>query len=598
MEKCIMLWNGFSIKRNVRSELINELGCEEDNLEEYLDENNITKVQLVYDEITSKIGFSPRKNINNPGVYSILGEEYIAAITATFELNEKNYEINIIQKSYKNEKDTETIEVTITSENGLNEFDEDFYNIKIKVKNSIKKFYNEIYFIEDTQNEKLCSELYLMIYNNENNFRSIINRCMVINYGVKWFENVIDKKYFDSANNCNKWYREQRNAEFKDVRCELHNLLIDQLITMLKDSQIGGITSEERSKFKEFVNGLKATQLKTKLENIKIDKESIWDKDFRKYISDEFANKWDEYKDMRNMVAHNKLICKEIADKIRERSIIIAQELENISNKISRANVAEEKKTAEEIWKEIEEDAYINDANGEPIPDIEDVIDEIDENEKYYMVIDEINNKLLLLSSTREEVSYSIDEIISYYNEYDGGIEKKALNCILSILERVNIEEDNFKRLCIQEITSQSILQRFMDEALEGLGCLLDKINTNDYNVVSRFCIGRLVDYTNIYGQKITINANGDITPERGGNDSILVEMKVSNERVAKGYIEKQYFDYSVSDYGAGMPEIEAYLDISIDDIEGKILSDIDTEIDMLKRINNDLTNTFSMVFE
>ena len=97
MEKCIMLWNGFSIKRNVRSELINELGCEEDNLEEYLDENNITKVQLVYDEITSKIGFSPRKNINNPGVYSILGEEYIAAITATFELNEKNYEINIIR---------------------------------------------------------------------------------------------------------------------------------------------------------------------------------------------------------------------------------------------------------------------------------------------------------------------------------------------------------------------------------------------------------------------------------------------------------------------------------------------------------------------
>lgn len=594
MENCVILGNGFCVKQSIKQMLMERIEVDNEQLEYILSE--YSKINLIYSELCDEIGGRELERIVNPGVYAILSEEYVAAISTKHEINGKIYCIDICQKSYKEEKDTETIEVNVKLNDELNTFDEEFYDIKVKIKNCIKKFYKELYIIEDTQNEKICSELYLLIYNNENKFRSIINRYMVIRYGVDWFKDVIDKKYYDAASSMNNWYRLQRNAEFKDINCELYNLFIDDLINMLKDSQIEGIPSEDRNKYKTFVTNLKNGDLKSKLLDLNIDKESIWDKDFSMYISSEFISKWNEYKNMRNMVAHNKLICKEVRNNIINESVEISRELERISNELSRIYVDEEREYAQMILAQNREEIYIADAGGEALPDEDDVIEEIDNSQLYSNLIDEIKGKLDFISDARDDIEYKIEEIIRFYEEDDNSKEKSMIIYLYSMLEQVKVEENNFKRLCLEEVTNEHTLNMFLEDLLNQLDKFLQQIRKEEYNVTDSFCVGQLVHYTNIFGKVINITSYGTISPVLGGFDTISIKMEEDDEVVARGRIEKQYFDYSVSDYGAGMPEVEAYLNIDLDEVNSVILSDLDEEIRILDNINTNLYNIFSDV--
>lgn len=269
MEKCVVLGNDLEIRQSKKSELMEWFECTEEELESTVQEYQ--KVELIYKDISCEIGGDEIELIKNPGLYSILDDDKIFAISGKIKFNQTIYVISVFEKSYGEEGNIKTLEVELSTEHEAKEFDEEFYNIKVKIKESVKDYYKEVYFIEDTQNEKICIELYQMVYNNENKFRSIINKYMVITYGANWFVKVVDKVYKDSVLNLNKWYREQPGAEFKNVKCELYNLLIDDLIEMLKESQIDGITIIDRKKYSEFLNSLAAdSKLKRVLELIEI----------------------------------------------------------------------------------------------------------------------------------------------------------------------------------------------------------------------------------------------------------------------------------------------------------------------------------------
>lgn len=581
MEKCVILGNEFEIRQAKKCELMDGFKCKEEvegTVEEY------PKVELIYADIFCGIGGDEIKLTRNPGLYSILDHDEVVAISGKVKFNERIYEISIFEKSYGEESSIKTLEVGLSIEHEAEVFDEDFYNIKVKIKECVKDYYKEVYFIEDTQNEKICIELYKMVYNNENKFRSIINKYMVITYGVNWFDKVIDKSYKDSVLNLNKWYREQRGAEFKNVKSELYNLLIDDLIEMLKESQIDGIAIMDRKKYSEFFNPLTAdSKLKQILDGIEINTETIWDRNFRQYIDEDFEQSWNEYKSMRNMVAHNKLICRTVKNKITEYSEKISKQLDDLSQRLERIYKDNERTHVKEIYAQINEDFYMEEAGGSELPDEEDVIFEIEEDDRYSIIMNEIDEKLSELKDKREEASWQTEQLLMYYEGEDTTIEKSKLSSLYLIFEMFRLEEDDFKRVCVTEINTQCVLNRFIPEVLESLRLLTERLTDNSYFVADSFDISKLVEYRDIYGEETSLSSTGMISPIRGATDTIQLNMYVEDRLIGSGIIEKQYFDYCIhEDEGYAMPEVDDRLDIRVDELSGEIIGKLDEEIRVL----------------
>ncbi|WP_017415759.1 hypothetical protein [Clostridium tunisiense] len=597
MEKCIILGNEFVLRQAKKFELMDGLGCAEEDVESEVEE--YPKVELVYAEICSGIGGEEIQLTKNPGIYSILGEDELVAISGRLSVHGEIYEISVFEKSYGEVNDIKTIEIELNKEHEIDVFDEGFYDIKIKIKECIKDYYKEVYFIEDTQNEKICIELYKMVYNNENKFRSIINKYMVITFGANWFDKIIDKAYKDSVLNLNKWYREQRGAEFKNVKGELYNLLIDDLIEMLRESQIDGVAISERKKYNEFLNSFGSdSRLKRILEGVDINTETVWDVSFRKYIDENFYQSWNEYKNMRNMVAHNKLICRNVKNKIIEHSLQISTKLNELSQLLERIYKNNERAYVKEVYAQINEDFYIEEAGGDKLPDEENVLLGIEENDCYANMMNEIDEKLVEQKNKWEEISWQLEQVVGYYEDEDNTIEKSKLYNLYLILEKFRVEEDDFKRVCVSEINAQCVLNRFVPEVIENLYKLIERLRDNSYFKVDSFDIGKLVEYKDIYGEETRLTSTGMISPRRGEIDTIELNMHVEDRLVESGIIEKQYFDYCIhEDQGYAMPEIEDYLDVKVDNLSSEILNKFEEEIQVLDEVIQILEGEFAEFF-
>lgn len=598
MEKCVILGNELEIRQAKKLEIMEGFKCEEDDVEGIIEE--YPKVELIYKGILYEIAGNEIELIINPGVYSILSNDEVVAISGKIKFNERIYIISVFEKSYGQESSVKTLEVELSTENEFDEFDEDFYDIKVKIKDTIKDYYKEVYFIEDTQNEKICIELYKMVYKNENKFRSIINKYMVITYGVNWFDKVIDKRYKDSVLSLNRWYRQQSGAEFKNVKGELYNLLIDDLIEMLKESQIEGITIADRKKYNEFFNGLTAdSKLKQILEEIEVNKETVWDVNFAKYIDKDFEEIWNEYKNMRNMVAHNKLICKTVKNRIIEYSEQISDKLDNLSQSLERIYKDNERAHVNELYSQIKEEFYIEEAGGSKLPDEEDVIYEIEEDERYSTMINKIDEKLGELKDKREEASWQIEQILIHYSDEDATIEKAKLCALYLIFEMFRLEKDDFKRVCVAEIDNQCVINRFIPEMLEHLDLLKERLTNNTYFLADSFNIGKLVEYSDIYGENISISSKGMISPVKGDTDTIEVNMYVEDRLIESGVIEKGYFDYCIHEYeGYAMPEVDDYLEIRVDRLSNEIMTRLEDEISDLDDVIQSIESEFSEIIQ
>ena len=597
MEKCIIMGNGYEIRSKVKKELMEAFSCEESEVESEIDE--YSKVAIISDDIIHEIGGSCSQQ-NNPGEYGILEDDMVLALRNIVLLNGKKYTINVFEKSYGENNNVKTLEVELSIDNDFTEFDNDFYEIKVKIKNCISNYYKEVYFIEDTQNAKACMELYRMVYLNENKFRSIINKHMVINYGTDWFKKVIDSKYHNSVLHLNSWYLHQPEAEFKNVRCELYNLLIDDLIDMLKDSQIDGISSIERAKYFEFYKSLPTeSTLKCVLTPVLINKESVWDKDFSSYIDMEFEGKWAEYKNMRNMVAHNKLICRSVMEKIKQYSSDIFSHLQKIDERLNRVYQDNERAYIHDIYAQINEDRYIEEAGGDPLPNEDDVLIEVNECNDYSIMIVAIENGLNILYDLKETLAWQLEQTITYCGSEENIINNSSVYALYQILDLLNIEEADFHMECIAEITSQNLLNHFISNALVILNKFKDHIEDTDYTMADCFQIGELVEYRDINGRTVLLKSEGSITPYWGSTDYIDLSLYIENTCISSGTIEKQYFDYSIhEDEGYGMPEQEDDLYVNIDDLSDTISNNIDRDISTLNNIKLILETTFSSVIE
>ena len=178
-------------------------------------------------------------------------------------------------------------------------FDSGLELLKIKVKDSLLKVLKDskCIWISDDQVIQLSKECYKDINKVENELRALINIVMIDIFGYEWknliIHNRINKTYKDSI----KGYKEAVPT-FEDVDDFLISLDARQLKTIMTSN----ITKE--------VLGRNSISLNNSVD--------LWESVFKDYLNDSFKDKWGEMCDLRNQIAHNKLIDSRFRDKVRK----------------------------------------------------------------------------------------------------------------------------------------------------------------------------------------------------------------------------------------------------------------------------------------
>lgn len=292
----------------------------------------------------------------------VFQEEIISKVYFNMEYENVEFKVSLERKTF-NKNVMIYISISVL-ENSLNDKSEvlqvhfgAIYNLKIK----IIMFLNEkcknqdIFILKDINNEKICEELYIEIYHIETKLRKLFTKYLAIRYGGIVASDRLNKE----INEYSKWFRKEDYPTFKRVNCNYCNLDFSKLINLLKlkECEISDdnnsvlvelqkmidevsehyinrndllikikslkkeIENNSRNVFEENIeeynNQRMINEIKIIIDANKIDEKYI-DKPIRTIgitgiLGEGFCDRWEnKISKMRNMVAHNKMICKDL----------------------------------------------------------------------------------------------------------------------------------------------------------------------------------------------------------------------------------------------------------------------------------------------
>lgn len=503
-------------------------------------------------QITSELEIIPNlKAVSvsyNPREYSILPEDEIVFLESLFEFNKEKLFVTLHKNTFDEKKNT--LEVSIFYDNQCDEFNQNLYDFKIKVKNILKIYYKEIFINQDTQNQKICTELYTIVHKVENLFRHIVNLYMVNKFGAKWFENNITNVFQSKVSEYSKWYRDNYTV-FVDIQSALFNIQIDDLITMLKDSYINTLSKSEMDAVQMLKKKLGEDRISLVVKKEYIQLKPIWESEFSAIFDASFENDWDTYTKMRNMIAHNKLICL----KLRQDMLYMSERLEkSLLEKLRFVNIkfkSIEESHIKKLYSDYEEKYYMEEAGLEKTPNMEDVIQEITEDESYSKLLniveeyiddykleyDDLINLLEIIKDEKLLNKYAFNEfqervLLLYEIFYNSGI--------IQDYSKVNLIRHTEMNIKVRDI--------LIDEADLLINKMIKLENSKDTFIVEYFELGELARIKDYRNNTLSIKITGYILPMSGTSDSLDIDIYINDikNNDAHGGIERSYGKYSI----------------------------------------------------
>ena len=442
-----------------------------------------------------------------------------------------------------------------------NGIDDVLYDLKVEIKQILKKMFKDVYWQFDIHNNYICQELYSKIYSIENEFRQIIAEFMLKKFGYEWYTRVVNSSLKSKIETYSKWYRDNY-TEFKDVYIDLFNLQVKDLLELLKSSYDKNVVArkiDEQLK-KEKIGTLSAVEderkVAIKLKKIKddiIQENNEWDCCIEKILGQDFNNQWEMFEMMRNMVAHNKPICRKLYSDFVKQEKILMERFKQLTTYIQENFDAACKEARDLSTSKLYvdymtyEQMYREEAGLEQLPEDEaEVWNDINEDNDIYdfmNMIDEYSNDF---TKCVEELEYYTDEI--EYSNMDTTIKEY-------------IAEHLFKIDSVQ--LTEIVYEQKMSELI---GVLTNKIDDIRYESV--MANGIIAELEGLWQGKIKVQVDGDICIEAGNTDNISVYLLLNEDVIASGNIERCYGDYSLIDGGVAYPEVEDCLGVDIEEVK------------------------------
>lgn len=469
-----------------------------------------------------------------------------------------------------------------------------WYEFKEKMIELLHENYEQIFWLADSQNMKIATDLYGRLHILENYLREIINSYMSIKHGGDWFEKYSYEDYINKYLKFSEWFRDSQYDLYKKVDNYLYNLEIDDIFVALKAAKKKQITNVVKRALEDIKKHER--EKATEIASVELlDSPSLWDEEnFDDIFSKTVVGRWkNDLSKRRNMVAHNKMICRDMYNDTVAAIDYFENEFKRAEDLLKRRIKSEEILEANRLRREDEEAMNLEycDIRSELLEEQE-IIERLNETDDFICLSGIINDSIYHISEKVEDALLSLKDIRESLQEEtffeDGELMRKDLLEKYIELGDTHYLYSIWKTLLEGKVTKE--IYRLIEDALQAhLLSVEEKLqNIRDsvfYVDLSCFSEGDLVRLKDFEGNEFAINVSGWFCPERGSSDEVYVNWIENGVNSIYGGIYISYGDYEMTEDDIPIPCVEDELVVKFSEVNDKLETLVTGIMDILDKL-------------
>ncbi len=471
-----------------------------------------------------------------------------------------------------------------------------WYEFKEKMLGLLHGNYEQIFWLADSQNMKIATDLYSRLHVLENYLREIINSYMSIKHGGDWFEKYSYEDYINKYLKFSEWFRGSRYDLYKKVDNHLYNLEIDDIFVALQAAKKKQITNVVKRALEDIKKHEK--EKATEIASVELlDSPSLWEEEgFDEIFSRSVVGRWkDDLSKRRNMVAHNKMICRDMYNDTVATIEYFGEEFKKADELLKRKIKSDETLETIRLRNEAEEVMNLEycDIRSE-LFDEQDIIERLNDTDDFIRLSGIINDSIsdvsekvedTLLSlkyireSLQEETFFEDDELVrkDLLEKYIELGENHYLYSTWKILLGGNVTKELY--FLIEDTLQDHLLS--MEQKLENIR---DSVFCTDLNCFSEGDLVRIQDFE---GNEFAVNVRGWFCPERGSSNEVYVNWVENGVSSVYGGIYISYGDYETTEDGIPIPCVEDEFIVKFSEVNDKLETVVEGIVEVLNKIES-----------
>lgn len=471
-----------------------------------------------------------------------------------------------------------------------------WYEFKEKMLGLLHGNYEQILWLADSQNMKIATDLYSRLHILENYLREIINSYMSIKHGGDWFEKYSYEDYINKYLKFSEWFRGSRYDLYKKVDNHLYNLEIDDIFVVLKAAKKKQITNAVKKALEDIKKYEK--EKATEIASVDLlDSPSLWDEEkFDAIFSNKVVGRWKEdLSKRRNMVAHNKMICRDMYNDTIATIEYFWEEFKKADELLKRKIKSDE--TLETIRLQNEAEEVMNleycDIRSELL-DEQDIIERLNDTDDFICLSGIINDSISDVSEKVEDTLLFLKDIRESLQE-DNFFEDDELMRKDLLRKYIELGDNHYlyptwKILLEGDITREiyRLIEDALQEHLLSVERKLENIRDSVFCVdLNCFSEGDLVRIQDFEGNEFAVNVRGWFCPERGSSNEIYVNWVENGVNSVYGGIYISYGDYEMTEDGIPIPCVEDELIVKFSEVNDKLETVVEGIVEVLNKIES-----------
>lgn len=471
-----------------------------------------------------------------------------------------------------------------------------WYEFKEKMLGLLHGNYEQIFWLAGSQNMKIATDLYSRLHVLENYLREIINSYMSIKHGGDWFEKYSYEDYINKYLKFSEWFRGSRYDLYKKVDNHLYNLEIDDIFVALQAAKKKQITNVVKRALEDIKKHEK--EKATEIASVELlDSPSLWEEEgFDEIFSRSVVGRWkDDLSKRRNMVAHNKMICRDMYNDTVATIEYFGEEFKKADELLKRKIKSDETLETIRLRNEAEEVMNLEycDIRSE-LFDEQDIIERLNDTDDFIRLSGIINDSIsdvsekvedTLLSlkyireSLQEETFFEDDELVrkDLLEKYIELGENHYLYSTWKILLGGNVTKELY--FLIEDTLQDHLLS--MEQKLENIR---DSVFCTDLNCFSEGDLVRIQDFE---GNEFAVNVRGWFCPERGSSNEVYVNWVENGVSSVYGGIYISYGDYEMTEDGIPIPCVEDEFIVKFSEVNDKLETVVEGIVEVLNKIES-----------
>lgn len=394
-------------------------------------------------------GFEEEKNICYVGCLQRIANEVFE-----FYLSESQYRASFTIDTYGDDK--ARLKVKLEQIEPRDEYDMLLEQLKIALKDRLIRDWNRCIWMTDEQSEALCTKIYPIVFETENEMRALVNKVLIHYIGVDWIKKIGMEKYDLSYEKLVGDFR-RISPQYGGVDDTFFSMTLETMMEIIRKGKIYDENVTISSADWETLNDKKNKSADAVLGYIRDKRKvnvDIWKDIFEQYFDFELSVITDFIKN-RNHIAHNKLLNWISMQKIKQNVELLKSYIDSADQKFEESDLSEELNMTIDAQQESEREAE----------------EERDWEENYlrYRIQGETGVEILTIDGVLEKFNELLDKL--YMEIYD----ELYFNPCFSISQQYAIDEETNEQIlfkvqsnAVQESEIEVVVSLWLDGDMDS----------------------------------------------------------------------------------------------------------------------------------